>query len=353
MLKLFHLLIILLVFTSCKNKIRLEINNEAYPISIKIWYGSEQTFGIPGNPQRAVNILGQVYTENPINRVQYSLNGGEWQKLSYGPDGRRLASKGDFNIEIYRSILIEGQNIIMVSATDSLNNSVEKKVIVHYTAENTWPLPYEVHWDKVNELQKAVTITDGLWKQVKGGIRTVEPYYDRVIAIGDSTWKNFEITTTVIFHDFIPPLPGPPTFGVSHAALASRWLGHAPDNNQPHIKWYPLGVTCEFQLSSNLDSCRWRILGGWQISKEDTTKARKIILGEKYWMKHRVYNLPGGNTCYCAKLWPYGETEPDKWDLVAMEGRDDVQYGSALLIAHNTNVTFGDVKVISLEQKNL
>jgi hypothetical protein len=317
-------------------------------LSIDIWYGKKQSFGHPGNPQRAINILGNVGYEKNLNSLQYSLNKGEWMNLSIGRNDTRLARQGDFNIEILRSALREGNNRIQIRAEDNKNRSIRSTVKVQYTSQKSWSLPYEIHWDQVKNLQKAVCITDGKWKQVPGGIRTMEPYYDRILAVGDSTWTDFQMEISVIFHAYTLPEPGPPTYNVSHAALAMRWPGHDDDGKQPRIKWYPLGATCEMQLKPDLDSCRWRILGGASLKTENSSRLKQIVLDKKYRMKSRVESLENDSTRYAVKFWQHGKPEPPEWDLVSHEGPEDEQYGSGLFLSHNTDVTFGDLKVTPL-----
>lgn len=317
---------------------------------IELWYGNTQYFGMVGNAQRWVNVLGSVQGEVGVAQLSYRLNGGLSHPLSMGPDGRRLAQRGDFNIEIHRDSLRTGENEVLITATGSAGVALEQTVTVHYTNQNTWPLPYSVVWDAIETLQKAVQILDGHWQRVPGGIRTVAPYYDRVIALGDTSWTNYEVTTSVIFHSFTPPLPGPPTFGVSHAAIATRWPGHDYDNQQPHVKWFPLGATAEFRLTNGLDSCRWRVFDGEHLYAEDTIGLRTITLETRYRMKHRVQQQDTLHTQYQVKLWQDGLPEPAGWDLEAIEtAAENIASGSALLIAHNADVTFGDVKVIPLE----
>ena len=48
------------------------------------------------------------------------------------------------------------------------------------------------------------------------------------------------------------------------------------------------------------------------------------------------------------KLWRSDEPEPQVWDVQATEGPEDVKQGGALIIAHYTIVTFGEVTVRSL-----
>lgn len=322
---------------------------EKQTLSIDIWYGHEQHFGQTGMPQQWVNILGSVSPAEGLQSLSYILNEDEPIALTTGEDGRRLANPGDFNIDIDTARLVAGKNTVLIAATDSAGNVLTEEVTVHFASGNTWPLPYSIDWQQVKNITDVVQIVDGHWELAENGVHTLDPYYDRVLAFGDGTWTDYEVTTSVIFHDFIPPQKGPPTFNVSHAAIATRWPGHDLDNHQPHTKWYPLGATAEFRLTTNLDSCRWRIFDGENLYVEDTTKIRTIDLETRYQMKHRIETLPDSSTLYSVKLWEEGQPEPANWDLQATEPPGNLPAGSALLIAHNTDVTFGNVKAVSLK----
>lgn len=340
------LVLLLTPVTGCREK----------PASIDIWYGDSQVFGLPGNPQRAINILGNARGDQTILRLEYSLNGTSFQPLSMGPDGRRLAREGDFNVEIDRRHLSEGMNKLMIRALDASGNEIHKRIRIRYAGKGNWPLPYQVDWSSMPEDrqvpdQRKVYLMDGKWKLENGRIRTAEPYYDRILAFGDSTWENYEVRTDVIFYSHSKPEPGPPTFGVAHAAIAFRWPGHDPDDNQPHVKWYPLGATCEFQISAGRDSCRWRMLYGRRPRTEDTLQNRTIEPGKLYRMAARVETVDAGTSRYSAKLWDAAESEPDHWDLVGIKENETRFSGSALLLSHNTDVSFGKVTILPLHNE--
>ena len=325
------------------------------PIIIDVWYGDSQVFGIPGNPQRAINILGNVRGKQPLRKLEYSLNGADFRALSLGSDGRRLAREGDFNVEICRHLLREGRNVLLIRALDETGNNAKKRVGIRYSRQESWPLPYHVDWlSSVTAFnpygldQRKVYLMDGKWRTENGRIRTVEPYYDRILALGDSTWKDYEVRTDVIFYGNSEPMPGPPTFGVAHVAIALRWPGHDKDDNQPHVKWYPLGATCEFMISAGRDSCRWRMLYGRGMRTEDTEQHRRIELGKRYQMAARVETLGACTSRYSAKLWDPDRQEPDGWDLVGLKDHETCPTGSALLLSHNTDVSFGNVSVSPL-----
>ncbi|MEK6481237.1 hypothetical protein WJR50_27085 [Catalinimonas sp. 4WD22] len=314
---------------------------------ITVWYGEEQHFGKLGYPQPWINILGNVNSDQGIAQSVYQINGGKDHFFSMGADGRRLARQGDFNLDIHVDSLQQGENQLTILVTDSLGNQSSTNISLFLHPRQNWALPYRIHWDSVANIQDVALIVDGKWKLTTEGIRTEEPYYDRVIAIGGNSWQNYEVSTSVIFHDFTPPREGPPTFGVSHAAIASRWPGHDLDEHQPHVKWYPLGATSEFRLSTQLDSCRWRIFDGENLYAEDSSSLRSIQLDTKYRMIHQVISINDSTTRYSVKLWEAKRPEPSGWDFVAEEvAENNITSGSALIIAHNTDVTFGDIEVV-------
>lgn len=144
---------------------------------------------------------------------------------------------------------------------------------------------------------------------------------------------------------------GPPPCNVSHAAIASRWPGHDRDSLQPNRKWYPVGATSEFRLTSDYNSCRWRIFDGAHFyAEQDSSFYRTIQPGTRYLMTHRVETVSENSTQYSVKLWQAEKPEPKNWDFQAIEINPNNKTGSALLIAHNTDVTFGNVRVLPVQQ---
>ena len=49
------------------------------------------------------------------------------------------------------------------------------------------------------------------------------------------------------------------------------------------------------------------------------------------------------NSLYSMEVWPRGQTEPDGWHLSAKGAEGALNKGSALLLSHHTDVTFGEV----------
>lgn len=316
------------------------------PPFIDVWYGDTQSFGhLGGHPQRWVNILGSVSPADKVRSLAYSLNGGPMRLLKFVQDKQRLAQPGDFNVEILRQGLKPGSNAVRIQAKSKHGMVTEKLVTLEYGEESgRWPLPYEIDWSKVSQISQAVQIVDGKWSLTAKGVRSIAQHYDRILAFGDESWSNYEVSTTVTFHNFTPPKMGLNGTNVIHVAIATRWPGHDPDGKQPTLKWHPLGATAEFSSGHDLQAWHWRIFDGKKGLGVQSERGRAIELEKTYHMKHRVETLPDGRSHYLVKLWPVETPEPDSWDLERFES-DDLQSGSALLIAHFTDVTFGNVRV--------
>ena len=343
----FHFLIVALLLWGCAEK---------QTIVIDVWYGDQQEFGNLGLPQKWINILGNVQSENGIKRFEYQLNNSDAKALTLGSDLHRLAAQGDFNVDLNKEDCKEGENLLELIAIDSVDQFLKKKITFSLQKYQPWPLPYSIKWSEVENIQDVVQVVDGQWEITKDGLHNLDTYYDRVVAFGDDSWENYEVTTTVTFHDFTPPQKGPPTYNVSHAAIASRWPGHSEDELQPHRQWYPLGATSEFRLSAGLDSCRWRIFDGPKPKsirfyvEQEVSDYRNIELNMVYGMKHRVETVGIDSTKYSVKLWPMEQPESNEWDFSGIEHEENLASGSVLFLAHNTSVTFGNVQVVPIQQ---
>jgi hypothetical protein len=322
---------------------------EADAPTIEVWYGDEQHFGLRGVPQKWVNILGRATGRVKLESLHCSINGGAPIALSVGADGFRLARAGDFNVELEFDALRTGANTLTLIATDSAGRRAERTVMVHCHRGNVWPLPYTVDWSKVQAITDAVQIVDGRWKLGADGVRTVEPYYDRILAFGDRTWTDYTVTVAVTFHSYASPRRAAPTYGVSHAAIAARFPGHFADRKQPHVQWYPLGAVAEFRLAENLDQSSWRIFrDGTATSRAIALvepRMRRVELGVRYRLKLRVDTLHGPAARYRVKSWKDSEAEPAAWEMDSSTGGGDIPSGGALLVSHNTDVTFGTLTV--------
>lgn len=306
--------------------------------NVQFWYGKEQHFGYPGNTQECVNILGTISSSTEVD-VSYQINSGEHIAVTLGSDLHRLAGNGDFNIDIERSKLREGKNLLELNLFKKSTKTFLKKdsVWIHYSNQNIWPLPYAVKWDTVTNIQKVTQVIDGHWEIGTEGIQNKDVYYDRTLGFGDSTWRNYEVEAEIKIAGMNLPEKGPPTYDVIHAALAVYWPGHDKDSLQPHRKWFPLGATAEYRIRENASNASWRIFDGKNFYVEEPEKKQRSF-HTWYRFKHRVENVESNTVIYKVKFWQADTTEPEEWDLIGKEQNADYLSGSALLLAHHTQL---------------
>jgi hypothetical protein len=68
-------------------------------------------------------------------------------------------------------------------------------------------------------------------------------------------------------------------------------------------------------------------------------------LGQRYWLKTKVVNGPGGANTYSAIVWQDGTAEPANWMVTRTTDAGNQSSGSLALVAHFVDVTFGNVTV--------
>jgi regulation of enolase protein 1 (concanavalin A-like superfamily) len=326
----------------------IEFTQPGAPV-IDIWYGDTQAFGALGQAQPWVNILGRVSDpDGDLAGLTYSLNGAmPTVELSVGPDGRRLENIGDFNVDLATADLDPGANSVVITATDSIGNVAERTVTVDYTPGTVWPLPYDADWSGLaatDEIQGVGQVVDGLWglEQIDTGpgraletfVRSIEPGYDRLLAVGDRTWTDYEFEVPIVMNS------QPGGYGVG---VLLRWDGHT-DNPvagwQPKTGYLPLGCILwarpgKIELYGN---------GGDILDSQ----SRTLSIGTVYVFKGRVETVAGVGGLYSMKVWELGQPEPAGWDITGQESLTDPQAGSPLLIAHQADASFGPVTITSL-----
>jgi hypothetical protein len=365
------------------------------PYVIDIWYGQNQTFGDPGKTQRWANILGKFNPASIISAT-YSLNGGPTRPLAIGPDGLRLHNPGDFNIELaypdidyteYLTIstafitgekfpenvitmnnedfLQEGKNTLIITAIDKNQNTYPTSMTITYVNDQTWPLPYDVTWSEVSEIQDYVDVVDGHWivNQKESTVRIAEHGYDRMIALGDiSSWKDYEVEVPVTIHKVDLEASG-----YAHAAVVLRWQGHYTINDRrPRGGWYPLGAFVAYtdwedkpsllEMMGNGAARHVRYQEGVEYDVEDRAQIEwDLEMGTTYIFRAQVETVEGGSL-YRVKVWEQGTDEPEDWDLMGYgPGRTDylnpgeLKRGSIGLVAYHGDMSFGNVSIRPLE----
>jgi hypothetical protein len=317
---------------------------------IDLWYGTSQTFGALGHPQRFVNIVGRVSDEDGVAALHYRLNGGPLVPLSIGPDGRRLQALGDFNADLPRTALLDGANTVLFFAVDTLQNESIATLHLQYHAQTSWPRTRTTTWSALGAVSEGAQIGDGRWDIDTGGARTTTKGYDRTLLLGEElAWQSYEVLVPITLHGFDPAgfqgAAVAPAFGIT-----CRWTGHTERiyGEQPLSGWTQQGGGVWYELQSG-GGARLALIGfhGLQIDRSQV-----LPLGTRLWWKLRCESLPNGDTFYAYKIWPEGSAEPVEWLANGTEGPDDLQRGSLLFIAHYADVSIGDVQVTALEDES-
>jgi len=311
---------------------------------ISVWYGSDPSFGQLGLPQPWVNILGNVSDPDGIASLTYTLNGGSARALKRGPDGRRLQAPGDFNADIPVTSLAVGQNTIVLRAQDTLGNVSTSAVNVEFDGTGVWPLPYTAQWSATTEIMDAAQPVDGRWAIQGDAVRNLQVGYDRLLAIGDLAWTDYEVTVPITIHSFDPIVWEPGVIGAAAVVgVLMRWQGHSDARGKQPFDWpFPFGAICwyriyptksQLEIYRNLDASPW------------AKKKRTLTLGVPYIFKAQVETIPGVGGLYRFKVWQQGQPEPAAWDLQQQEDLADPQSGSIALITHYVDASFGTVTV--------
>lgn len=306
---------------------------------IDTWYQyslPNAQLGKPGLTQQWLNILGNVFSHITISNFTYQLNNGPVVSIPLGPDTRRLHNPGDFNAEIDSDQLLVGSNRVTLKALDSNGLTTTKVVDIDYSLNNLWPLPYTADWggiSNISSIESIAHVVDGLWKLTPNGIRTSQTGYDRILAIGDMSWKtDYQVTVPITLHSNFKGI-----------GLALGWQGHS-GVEEPRIEW-PLQSLAWIRgplSNSTLEIITYGGLKGWEVVQAVQPIKPALVEGQTYLLKAYSEPLGNGTSSFYVKLWPQGDSEPTKWNVSANIPTRD---GSVILVAHKVDATFGDVDI--------
>lgn len=312
---------------------------------IDVWYGNTQYFGHIGTPIPMINVLGNVWSSNGVTSLSYSLNGGAYRNLSLGPNTRRLAEPGDFNVEVFFTELQAGANSVRIRARDALGQETFRDVSVINSRGPVWPLSYTVNWSGVGNINDVAQVVDGIWSIQGNTVRPDVMAYDRLIAIGDQAWTEYEVSCPVTVHSIDPNGYAAPSYGPG-VGLLLRWPGHSYDGGQPWQGVYPLGAIGMFRWTNEYN--RFQLFGNNGYILASST-SDTLQLGVQYIFKMRVANV-SNRVEYSYKWWRANQGEPSSWQLTGSQSKSaDPGYGCVLLLAHHVDASFGAVTVTPLQ----
>lgn len=325
--------------------------------TITIWQESTQKTGANGDPQKWVNIVGTVNPNPASLSLTYSINGNPAILLRRGPDLRRLAQSGDFNIDLDYTELKQGPNHIVIVADDGQGHTSQAEVTIDYQGGGAkWATPgttYFYDWSTVNRIDDLARVVDGNWELDKnnGVVRPLILSYDRLISIGDLSWRDYTVTVPITFTAIDPAGYEYPSAGPAVGVIL-RWQGHIQDGNitAPLDGWQRLGAFALYhwmQQPGDIYSEALRMFRYWGYPSDIITKARKLDFGTTYNFKVSVQSTgvadPPAN--YRFKVWKASEQEPENWDIEGPGFPGEPANGGILLVAHHVDARFGTVEV--------
>lgn len=324
-------------------------------MDIRLQQGEQMRFHLPALPQNFYNVLG--FVSEDVKELAFSLNGGWPMELALGPactnkemvepGFSRLAYPGEFNVDIPVDQLKQGENQFRFTAKDEGGQEFERKAALIFDPGKAWPLPDTVRWNQGTVHDNALVV-DGQWKLEEGRLRTAATGYDRLVAVGDRNWTDYEAEAAVTIHDWERLGRG---LG-SHVALVTHFPGHAddgkesPDCRRPYHGWRTQGVMTSFYTDDG-KGFRLRLWNGLELS--EVTEPVFFILEQPHVIKTRAW-VEGETGFYCSKAWPLGETEPEGWQLEGTSGPPGSLRGGLLLLAHYADASFGGVRLRPLAE---
>ena len=108
---------------------------------------------------------------------------------------------------------------------------------------NTQTVPYSTNWSAASKVNDQAQVVDGKWAVDGNTIRPVETGYDRLVAIGDVSWHDYDVTVPFTVHGLGPGHNSSSTSGAALIGLGLNWRGHQPKaSEQPGYYWYPTGA---------------------------------------------------------------------------------------------------------------
>lgn len=318
--------------------------------AITLWYGATLPAGHNGDPQKWVNVLGNVAAAAPLASLTYRLNDGPALPLVVGPDNMRLARAGDFNIEIDYTDLRAGANSVVIQAIDETGATAEATATINYGGRlAAWqPQTYRYDWATVARVDDLAQVVDGDWVLDGDGVRPTVFDFDRLLALGDLSWRDYTVTVpiTVFGIDeagYVAPSNGP---GVG---VMLRWQGHYDAGNGvlPRTGWRRLGALgwYRWQKAGDVYTEGFQLLGNG--GRELGAFNRALTLGQTYLFKLAVQSNtdPAIPATYRFKVWPATAVEPAAWDVEKRGFVGEPSGGGLLLVAHHVDARFGAVQV--------
>ena len=213
-----------------------------------------------------------------------------------------------------------------------------------FGGKRIWPKTYTTNWTSNASISQQSQILEGQWRYENGGVRPLTTGFDRALMLGDTGWINYDVKArSRSTRSTRRPRRAPRS--------ASRSAGRATTPGASRATAIPAAVCActpaaaptptRSSCSSATAQARWTTR---------RSRARKVAgAGTPYMFRFRQQGLTAGLTRYSCKVWRADQAEPAAWDLHAdipdWPGTTGQRSGSAVLLAHETDSTFGNATV--------
>jgi hypothetical protein len=218
-----------------------------------------------------------------------------------------------------------------------------------YGAKRLWPRSYTAHWSSNSSIAQQAQVLEGQWRYEGDGVRPLTTGFDRALLVGDTGWTDYDVTMPFTIHSF-----NPSTGQGAAVGLGLGWQGHNAWG-QPR-NGHPGGGLCLYARLGSEGAAFKLQLGSSPGPVDDTTLAAEdasLATGVRYMMRFRQQDgFEPGTTRYSCKVWRADEPEPAEWrlqsDIPDWPGTTGQRSGSAVLLAHEVDATFGDTTITPL-----
>ncbi|MEO1019492.1 MAG: hypothetical protein AAFY56_17640, partial [Pseudomonadota bacterium] len=247
-------------------------------------------------------------------------------------------------------------DVVTISAQMSSGETDTRDVVINYEAGTKWGPNYNINWDSVTNIQDVAQVVDGTWQIDNGGLRPLDLGYDRVVAIGDRSWDNYELDLSITTHDLLNVDPRGRDGG--GFALGMLWEGHTDVPRagfQPKAGWEPGAAF--FYTDNNQDGVgKLTLHPSRDFFSSLANKSFTLQEGNTYDVTMRVEQSGLYDRDYSIKIWRQGTAEPTNWTLQGTEAFDLSEApatGSLYLNAHYFDVAFGDLTITEITGRDI
>lgn len=321
---------------------------------IRLWHGDVRRVGHLGGLQDDFNVSGHVEPWRELEQLHYRINGGHPVPLAFRAF-RRLARDGDFNADVPIGMLAAGKNTVTIEAWFRGGRRTRKNVTVIRENGST-PLPLDLRWRDVRHVDEAGQAVDGEWILTPDGLRTARPGYDRLFLIGERSWRDYEVQTSVTLHSLEQETP--PYSGGHGLGLILRFAGHVTGgprhfpSGQPKWGYQPFGAIAWLRWNRQ-DPARAPVIQFYRGDTDQTAEygAFPVKAESPVGLRFACRTLPDGRdgagvTEYRFRIWKLPGKEPDAWTwTVVQTSHTALRQGGLALLAHHVDATFGGVSV--------